>query len=101
MLNLLAEYDSEKYGVSAIEAKSDALVVYEGDDDSGADYQYPWYVDYVISEASDILEELNMDSSAVYTGGLHIYTALDVNVQRAMEEAYADDDCLLYTSRCV
>lgn len=92
VLNLLAEYDSEKYGVSAIEAKSDALVVYEGDDDSGADYQYPWYVDYVISEASDILEELNMDSSAVYTGGLHIYTALDVNVQRAMEEAYADDD---------
>ena len=55
VLNLLAEYDSEKYGVSAIEAKSDALVVYEGDDDSGADYQYPWYVDYVISEASDIL----------------------------------------------
>lgn len=91
VLNLLAAYDEEKYGVSAIEAKADALEVYEGTE-SGADYNHPWYVDYVISEASDILEELDMDSAAVYTGGLHIYTALDVNVQRAMEEAYADDD---------
>jgi penicillin-binding protein 1A len=90
VLNLLAAYDPQQYGRSAIEAKADALVVYEDSGDD-ADYQYPWYVDYVISEATEIFEEQNLDASYIYTGGLHIYTTLDVNVQAAIEEAYADD----------
>jgi penicillin-binding protein 1A len=90
VLNLLAEYDPDQYGESAITAKADELVVYEGAGDS-ADYQYPWYVDYVISEASDILAAENIDSSYIYTGGFHIYTTMDVNVQNAMETAYTDD----------
>lgn len=90
VLNLLAEYDQGEYGQSAIAAKADELVVYEGGEGE-ADYDYPWYVDYVIAEAADILSGEGLDSSYVYTGGLHIYTTLDVNVQNAMETAYADD----------
>lgn len=90
VLNLLADYDPGQYSESAITAKAGELVVYEGSGDS-ADYQYPWYVDYVISEAAGILAEQNLEASYIYTGGLHIYTTLDVNVQKAMESAYADD----------
>jgi penicillin-binding protein 1A len=90
VLNLLVDYDEEQYGETAIAAKADELIVYEGAE-GDADYDYPWYVDYVISEASEILAEEGLDDSYVYTGGLHIYTTLDVNVQNAMEEAYADD----------
>ena len=91
VLNLLAEYDPDKYGETAIAAKADELIVYEGVEEE-AEYPYPWYVDYVISEAGDILEEEGMDVSYVYTGGLNIYTTLDVNVQKAMEKAFTDDD---------
>ena len=89
VLDLLVDYDPAKYGTSAVAAKADDLIVYEGSDED-ADYEHPWFVDYVISEASDILEDMGIDSYAVYTGGLHIYTTMDVNVQNTMEEAYAD-----------
>lgn len=89
VLDLLVEYDSS-YTDVATAAKADDLVVYEGSGDD-AGYDYPWFVDYVISEASDALESVGLDPGAVYTGGLHIYTTMDVNVQSAMESAYADD----------
>jgi len=91
VLNLLSEYKPDIYGSTAVAAKSDPLVVFEGDDD-GADYMYPWYVDYVIAEGIDVLEELGYDSSYIYTGGLRVYTVLDVNVQKVMEEVFADDE---------
>ena len=91
VLGLLAEYKPELYGVSAIEAKSDDLVVFEGDND-GADYMYPWYVDYVISEGTEVLTDLGYDSSYIYTGGLRVYTVLDPYVQQVLEEEYANDE---------
>ena len=91
VLGLLAEYKPELYGVSAIEAKSDDLVVFEGDDD-GADYMYPWYVDYVISEGTEVLTALGYDSSYIYTGGLRVHTVLDPYVQQVLEEEYAKDE---------
>lgn len=91
VLGLVAEYKPELYGEAAVSAKSDPLVVYEGDDD-GADYLHPWYVDYVISEGTKVLSELGYDGSYIFTGGLRIYTALDISVQQAMEEVYANDD---------
>ena len=90
VLNLLVDYDSS-YAEAAVAAKADDLVVFEGsDDDSG--YDYPWYVDCVISEAGDILEGLGRSESDVYTGGLRIYTAMDVNVQKILEAEFADSD---------
>ncbi len=91
VLNNLIDYDKDKYGVSAEAAKSDELIVVEAAA-SSADYDYPWFIDHVISESSDILTELGFSSGSVYSGGLHIYTTLDRNVQEAMESAYANDD---------
>ncbi|MDO4733260.1 MAG: PBP1A family penicillin-binding protein [Bacillota bacterium] len=91
VLGLLADYDPLLYGSSAIAAKSDPLVVFEGDDDS-ADYMYPWFVDYVIAEGIDVLGEMGLDSSYIYTGGLRVYTTLDVRIQNIMEEAYANPE---------
>ncbi len=91
VLNQLIRYDGEKYGVIAEAAKADELVVYEGDEDT-ASYDYPWYVDYVIAEGMDIVESMGLDSSYIYTGGLHIYTVLDPHVQQALESVYADDE---------
>lgn len=56
-----------------------------------ADYQFPWYVDYGATSSAKILGEQNLEVTYIYTGGLHIYTTLDANVQRAIEKAYADD----------
>ena len=85
-------YDPDTYGESALEAMASPLVVDAGTEEShAADYRYPWYVDTVISECEDILEEMGEDTAYVYTGGLRIYTALDPDVQQALDEIYADE----------
>lgn len=90
VLNLVAELYPEKYASSAQTAKSEELVIYQVEETT-ADYAYPWFVDYVIGEASDILEDKGYTGTYVYTGGLRIYTTMDVNVQSAIEGVYADD----------
>lgn len=54
-----------------------------------------WYVDMVIEDViSDLCERKGftrqMANLTVYTGGLKIYTAIDLTVQRTLEEYYAD-----------
>ncbi|HHT63038.1 MAG: transglycosylase domain-containing protein [Bacillota bacterium] len=56
------------------------------------DYLYPWFTDYVIDQAEDLLQEAGLDSSLLYTGGLKIYSTLDPKVQKAAEEAYSNED---------
>lgn len=56
------------------------------------EHKYPYFVDYVISEAWDLLEQNGIDPMMLYTGGLNVYTTLDVKVQQAIENAYADRD---------
>ena len=94
VLNSMIIYKEDTYGVIAEEAKSTPIEVYTGDGSSGAEYDYPWFVDYVIEEAQRVLYEqgitLEEDSDYIYTAGLHIYTTLDTNVQKIMEAEYAD-----------
>jgi penicillin-binding protein 1A len=54
-------------------------------------YAYPWFTDYVIDQAEDLLEAAGLDSSLLYTGGLKIYSTLDPNIQKAAEEAYNEE----------
>lgn len=54
-------------------------------------YAYPWFTDYVIDQAEDLLEEAGLDSSLLYTGGLRIYSTLDPKVQKAAEDAYNEE----------
>ncbi|MDO4581359.1 MAG: PBP1A family penicillin-binding protein [Bacillota bacterium] len=91
VLNNMALTFPDKYGERAELAKADELIVIEGGHD-GADYDYPWYVDYVITEAAQVLMDMGMSESYVYSGGLNIYTSLDTSVQAALETVYADDE---------
>ncbi|MEG1661632.1 MAG: PBP1A family penicillin-binding protein, partial [Clostridiales bacterium] len=91
VLNNLIHYDEEKYGTIAESAKSDELIVVETASGT-ADYEYPWFIDHVISESAEILTGLGFSSSSVYSGGLHIYTTLNQDVQTAMESAFANED---------
>jgi penicillin-binding protein 1A len=88
VLNNLVNYD-EKYAADVEAAKNEEIVVSEYTEDQN-DYTYPWFTDYVISEAEDILESLGIDEATLYTGGYKIYTTVDKTVQSLMEEGYAN-----------
>lgn len=103
VLNNLIEYDSS-YEEAATEAMAKPLVVAteeeqkaaaeaaQGEEDKKSSTTYGWFSDYVVDEAENILEELGMEGSKVYTGGLRIYTTMDPDIQEYMEELYDDDD---------
>lgn len=55
-------------------------------------YAYPWFVDYVIAQAEELLEEADYDPNNLYTGGFNIYTTIDTKVQKAGENAYTNND---------
>jgi len=56
----------------------------------------PYFVNYVIQQ---LLQLDGIDANAVYAGGLHVHTTLDLDVQRAAEEAirqaFSDPNSLL------
>ncbi|MEN3004562.1 penicillin-binding protein 1A [Dehalobacterium formicoaceticum] len=54
-------------------------------------YAYPWFTDYVIDQAEDLIEAAGMEPSQIYTGGLRIHTTLDPVIQKAAEDAYANE----------
>ncbi|MGI5891750.1 MAG: PBP1A family penicillin-binding protein [Bacillota bacterium] len=88
VLDNLARYKPE-YQAQVDEAKAEELVVAEKRKISTA-YAHPWFTDYVIDQAEEILKDQGIDSYTIYNGGLHIYTTLDVKVQEAMEDVYED-----------
>ncbi|MDA8442466.1 MAG: PBP1A family penicillin-binding protein [Peptococcaceae bacterium] len=51
------------------------------------DYPYPFFLDHVIEE---LIHTYGLKESDVYDGGLQIYTTLDCDVQKTLEEEYAD-----------
>lgn len=52
--------------------------------------QYPYFVDTVIEEASQLLEENGIDAGELFRGGLRVYTTLDPKIQAKMEEVYSN-----------
>lgn len=54
---------------------------------------YGFYIDAVIEEALAVLQEMNIENpeTAVFSGGLSIYTNLDERIQDRMNAIYADD----------
>ena len=86
VLDNLAEY-KPAYQQQVATAKAEQLVVKESK--SVLSYRFPWFTDYVIDQTEDILQSLKLDTSLIYTGGLHIYTTLDPLVQQGMEDAFS------------
>ncbi|MEG1500390.1 MAG: transglycosylase domain-containing protein, partial [Clostridiales bacterium] len=90
-LDNLIRYKPE-YKEAAEAAKQETLIVCEDPKGPNINYNHPWFTDYVVDEAGEIMEELSLDKAILYTGGLHIYTTLDANTQDRMEEIYEDND---------
>lgn len=62
-----------------------------------------WYIDMVIEDViSDLMTARDCSRQAatlmIYTGGLNIYTAMDADVQRTLEEYYANEKNFYSTS---
>ena len=87
VLNNLMKYYPQ-YTAEAQAAKKEKLVIREGDSALVTSYDYPWYTDYVIDQAESILTDAGIDSSQIYIGGLQIYTTINQDVQKAMEDVY-------------
>ena len=89
VLNLMA-----KHGFitkeQAEEAKKEEFVLNENR--GQMQENYPWFIDYVIKEASSILEDMGMESAQIYKGGLSIYTTMNTRVQKKLEELYSNPD---------
>ncbi|MGI6712700.1 MAG: PBP1A family penicillin-binding protein [Bacillota bacterium] len=72
--------------VQANEAKNETLKL--ADYEKNNQYPYPWFTDYTIDQAEELLRENGFESSYLYTGGLRIYTTLDPEIQKIAEKAY-------------
>ncbi|MBC7345900.1 MAG: penicillin-binding protein 1A [Clostridia bacterium] len=53
-------------------------------------YRFPYYLDYVIEQAEELLAANGFEEKMLFTGGLKIYTALDTRIQEKMEAVYAN-----------
>ena len=53
---------------------------------SRTDYPYPFFVDHVLDQLINVYK---LDTDLIYSGGLKIYTTLDVDTQAAAEAAVA------------
>lgn len=51
-------------------------------------YNFPYFTDYVATEAERLLEANGIDPQGLYTGGLKVYTTMDKRVQQKMLEVY-------------
>ncbi len=84
-----------KYGKitqdQANQAKQEKLQYHEG---ATSSYEFPYFTDQVISEAEDDLQQQGMSKDTaqnlIYSGGLKIYTTLNVPVQQKMEQVFAN-----------
>jgi penicillin-binding protein 2A len=56
--------------------------------DSENEIKYPYYLDYVVKEASDLYQ---IPEDQIIGGGLRIYTNLDPKIQSIMEEEFQKD----------
>jgi penicillin-binding protein 1A len=67
-----------------------------------ADYKAPYFTDFVIRElAAQFQKELGLSEdeayNKIYTGGLKIYTTVDINIQEATEKTLADPNNYPYS----
>ncbi|MBR6633190.1 MAG: transglycosylase domain-containing protein [Clostridia bacterium] len=82
-------------------AVAEELVFFTAEDveeeESDNTYVHSWFVETLIADViSDLMEEKGLDESTatqmVYSGGLKIYSTVDVGVQRAMEEVFENEE---------
>lgn len=80
----------------ADEARVDIKDILKPSFEEGHSNEYTYFTDYTVSQVvKDIAEKYQMSEEEaqrfVYTGGLHINTTVDPDVQTAINEEFADD----------
>ncbi|MDD2497248.1 MAG: penicillin-binding protein 1A [Desulfitobacteriaceae bacterium] len=73
----------------AEEAKKESLQL--ADYNQRSVYAYPWFTDYVIDEAEELLADAGYESSQLYTEGFRIYATMNPEIQKAAEATYEGD----------
>lgn len=86
------EKNYPEYADDVAKAKKEELVIATAQEDIELEYQNPWFVDNVISEAEEVLESIGLSPSLIYSAGLNIYTTMNAGIQNKMEEVYADEE---------
>ena len=86
------------------EAKAQELVFTTGEDSEDDSQYYSWFVDQVISDVINDLQEEKGYSEAtatqmVYYGGLNIYCTQKMDVQKCVDEVYNNRENLPYSSK--
>ncbi len=96
--NLILKQMYEQGYISESEYKDayDTPITLNVNDTTDASAVNSWYADMVIEDViNDLVEECGysreMANLMIYTGGLKIYTAMDIEVQQTLEEYYADN----------
>lgn len=90
VLQLMA--DNGKITAEAAQAGQQIAIadqLYDAYDSSQINYQYPYYFDAVIDEA---VRKYGLDADDVMKRGYKIYTSLNQDYQRNMQEVYIRDD---------
>jgi penicillin-binding protein 1A len=54
--------------------------------------KYGYFIDHVIEEVSDILQEKGINPIQIFNGGLKIYTTMDTKLQNKLEKVYEDNN---------
>lgn len=81
-------------------AQNERLVIYSRDDDSSSASEgltiYSWYTESMLTQVhADLMEKYNVDSKTawnmLYYNGYKIYTPMDPEVQKTLEEIYVND----------
>ncbi|TYP79476.1 transglycosylase domain-containing protein [Paenibacillus methanolicus] len=88
VLDLMKEQgriDAEQYAAAIMEP----IKLLEEKPDRTEAIRYPYYVDEVIREATEVY---GLSEEEVLHGGLRIYTALDPAMQQAVERTYANEE---------
>ncbi|HPE16642.1 MAG TPA: transglycosylase domain-containing protein, partial [Oscillospiraceae bacterium] len=86
------------------QAVAEELTFQRGEDEDRQAVVYSWYVDEVIRDVTnDLQEEKGISEEAasrlLYSGGYKIYCCIDPEIQAAVDEVYNDTANLPYTSK--
>jgi penicillin-binding protein 1A len=88
VLGCMVDYKKLSVESAAVLKKTPVMVSKEGL--SKSTYHYQYYIDYVMEQAVDDLGLKGTETSKLFTDGYKIYTSLDQNIQKRMEEIYAN-----------
>lgn len=86
VLNLMAEY--EFIAPERAEAAKDRPIELVSQKDEEKQLSYGWYVDAVMDEAEDVL---GISADELISGGYHVYTALNEEMQKSAEALFTND----------